>query len=216
MTSSPHRNRLRAVTVHDAVAVALDSMRIEARSIERAAEHLADDLVAAVELIRATRGRVLVSGLGKSGHIGGKIAATLASTGTPAQFIHAGEALHGDSGAAKAHDDVGLLISNSGETAEVCRFGSMLTSWDVPVIAMTSKPGSTLARLAKVHLDISVEREADPLRLAPTASTTVTLSIGDALAAALMTLSGFTSEQFADRHPGGPLGLLLTPDQEGG
>lgn len=204
-----------ALSTEGAVAVAVESMLIEARSIEHAADSLALVLIDAVELIRSARGRVVVSGLGKSGHIGAKIAATLTSTGTPAQFVHAAEAMHGDSGAARS-DDVALLISNSGETTEVCRFASMLAAWNVPIIAMTSNSESTLARMAQVHLDIGVEKEADPLGLAPTASTTVTLAVGDAIAAALMTLSGFTPEEFAARHPGGSLGQLLHETQTNG
>lgn len=205
MSTAP---RVGSVSSAGAVAVAREAMLIEARSIERASEHLAPGLIDAIELLRNVRGRVLVSGLGKSGHIGAKIAATLTSTGTPAQFVHSAEALHGDSGAARG-DDAAILISNSGETLEVCRFASMLSAWNVPIIAMTSNPASTLARSAQVHLDIGVEREADPLDLVPTASIAVTLAIGDALAAGLMIVSGFTPEDFAARHPGGSLGAEL-------
>lgn len=191
-----------------AVVAGITAMRIEAEAIQAAAERIAPELAGAVRLVRRARGRVLVSGIGKSGHVGAKIAATLASTGTPAQFVHSSEALHGDSGMATP-DDVAILISNSGETAEVNHFASMLRRWAVPTIAMTRDPSSTLARLCDLHLDIRVDREADPLGLAPTSSTTLTLAIGDALAAALMTMSGFTSEQFAERHPGGSLGAQL-------
>lgn len=194
--------------IDDAVSAGITAMRIEASAIAAAAERVAPELSAAVLLIRAAQGRVLVSGIGKSGHIGAKMAATLASTGTPAQFVHSSEALHGDSGMATPKD-VAILISNSGETAEVNQFAAMLSRWGVPTIAMTRDPSSTLASLCGVHLDISVDREADPLGLAPTSSTTLTLAIGDALAAVLMTLSGFTSEQFAERHPGGSLGAQL-------
>jgi arabinose-5-phosphate isomerase len=194
--------------IDDAVTAGITAMRIEARAIATASERVAPGLGAAARLIRDARGRVLVSGIGKSGHIGAKMAATLASTGTPAQFVHSSEALHGDSGMATPQD-VGILISNSGETAEVNQFAAMLRRWGVPTIAMTRDPASTLASLCQVHLDISVDREADPLGLAPTSSTTLTLAIGDALAAVLMTLSGFTSEQFAERHPGGSLGAQL-------
>lgn len=202
----PEQDEMGAVVT--AVAAGVTAMRIEADAVAAAAERIAPELTDAVRLIRASRGRVLVSGLGKSGHVGAKIAATLASTGTPAQFVHSSEALHGDSGMATP-DDVAILISNSGETAEVNHFARMLKSWGVPRIAMSRDPSSTLARLCDVHLDIRVEREADPLGLAPTSSATVTLAIGDALAAALMTLSGFTSEEFAKRHPGGSLGAQL-------
>ncbi|HEV6953449.1 MAG TPA: SIS domain-containing protein [Promicromonospora sp.] len=191
-----------------AVSAGVRAMRIEADAVSAAAERVAPELAEAVRLIRRAQGRVLVSGLGKSGHIGAKVAATLASTGTPAQFVHATEALHGDSGTATPAD-VAILISNSGETAEVNHFARMLQAWGVPRIAMTRDPSSTLALLCDVHLDIRVEREADPLGLAPTSSATVTLAIGDALAAALMTLSGFTPADFAQRHPGGSLGAQL-------
>lgn len=194
--------------VEAAVSAGVLAMRIEASAIEAAAARVAPQLQDAVRLIRGASGRVLVSGIGKSGHVGAKIAATLASTGTPAQFVHSSEALHGDSGMATAVD-VAILISNSGETAEVNHFAGMLRRWGVPMIAMTRDPGSTLARLCDVTLDIQVDREADPLGLAPTSSTAVTLAIGDALAAVLMTLSGFTPEQFAERHPGGSLGAQL-------
>ncbi|GAB2600568.1 KpsF/GutQ family sugar-phosphate isomerase [Pseudactinotalea suaedae] len=192
----------------EAVRAGVGAMRIEASAITVAADRIAPQLSAAVRLIRGARGRVLISGIGKSGHVGAKIAATLASTGTPAQFVHSSEALHGDSGMATPAD-VAILISNSGETAEVNQFATMLKRWGVPMIAMTRDPSSTLADLCDVHLDIAVDREADPLGLAPTTSTTVTIAIGDALAAVLMTMSGFTPEQFAERHPGGALGAQL-------
>ncbi|WP_156250293.1 KpsF/GutQ family sugar-phosphate isomerase [Pseudactinotalea terrae] len=191
-----------------AVDAGVGAMRIEANAIAVAADRIAPQLAAAVRLIRQARGRVLVSGIGKSGHVGAKIAATLASTGTPAQFVHSSEALHGDSGMATPND-VAILISNSGETAEVNQFAAMLRRWGVPIIAMTRDPDCTLSRLANVNLDIAVDREADPLGLAPTSSTTVTIAIGDALAAVLMTMSGFTPEQFHERHPGGSLGAQL-------
>ncbi len=194
--------------LYAAVAVGVRALEIEAAAIAAATERIAPDLRAAAALIRGAGGRVLVSGIGKSGHVAAKIAATLASTGTPAQFVHSSEALHGDSGMATP-SDVAILISNSGETAEVNQFAGMLGRWGVPMIAMTRNPTSTLARLCDVHLDISVDREADPLGLAPTSSTTLTMAIGDALAAVLMTLSGFTPEQFAERHPGGSLGAQL-------
>lgn len=191
-----------------AVDAGVGAMRIEANAIAVAADRIAPQLAAAVRLIRQARGRVLVSGIGKSGHVGAKIAATLASTGTPAQFVHSSEALHGDSGMATPND-VAILISNSGETAEVNQFAAMLRRWGVPIIAMTRDADCTLSRLANVNLDIAVDREADPLGLAPTSSTTVTIAIGDALAAVLMTMSGFTPEQFHERHPGGSLGAQL-------
>jgi arabinose-5-phosphate isomerase len=198
-----------AEALASAVEAARLALALEARSIERTSERLGDALPAAIALMARTRGRILVSGLGKSGLIGAKIAATLASTGTPAQFVHAAEALHGDSGAATP-DDAAVLISNSGETFEVCYFARMLQHLGVPIITMAGREDSTLAHAAEVFLDISVEREADPLGLAPTASTATTLAVGDALAAGLMTLSGFTAEDFAVRHPGGSLGAHLS------
>lgn len=191
-----------------ALAAALAAMSVESAAIAHARDAARTTLPRAVELVRAARGRVVVSGLGKSGHIGAKIAATLVSTGTPAQFVHAAEALHGDSGAV-TDGDVAILISYSGETAEVCRFGRMLVARSVPVIAMTGRPSSTLACQSALVLSIAVEREADPLGLAPTASTACTLALGDALAAALMAASGFSAADFATRHPGGALGARL-------
>jgi arabinose-5-phosphate isomerase len=194
----------------DALAAARRALEIESRSIGVLAQRIGSELTAAVELLMSTSGRVVVSGLGKSGHVGRKIAATLASTGTPAFFVHATEALHGDAGMLTG-EDVGILISNSGETAEVCQFGALLLARGIPVIAMTGQPGSTLARLAAVHLMVAVEREADPLDLAPTASTTAVMAMGDALAAALMVMRDFRHEDFAMRHPGGSLGQRLAP-----
>jgi arabinose-5-phosphate isomerase len=159
-------------------------------------------------LLIGCRGRVVVTGMGKSGHIGGKIAATLASTGTPAFFVHPGEASHGDLGMI-TRDDAVIAISNSGETAEVLTILPLIKRMAVPLVAMTGRPGSTLARSADVHLDVSVEQEACPLNLAPTASTTATLAMGDALAVALLEARGFTPEDFAMSHPGGTLGRRL-------
>lgn len=197
------------------LAAAYAAMAIESAAIARTREAVRDALPHAIRLLSLTRGRVIVSGLGKSGHIGAKMAATLASTGTPAQFVHAAEALHGDSGMATPQD-AAILISYSGETAEVCQFAAMLAAGRVPVIAMTGRPESTLARRSNVHLSIAVEREADPLNLAPTASTASTLALGDALAAALMEISGFGPEDFALRHPGGSLGAQLAVGGESG
>ena len=194
-----------------ALAAADRAMAIESDAIAATRAAVKAELPTALRLLAGTRGWVVVSGLGKSGHIGSKIAATLASTGTPAFFLHSAEALHGDSGMATP-DDVAILISYSGETAELCHVARMLAARGVPVIAMTGRPQSTLAGLARVHLSIHVESEADPLGLAPTASTASTLALGDALAAGLMTLSGFTAEQFATFHPGGSLGRQLLGD----
>jgi arabinose-5-phosphate isomerase len=156
----------------------------------------------------ACKGRVVVSGIGKSGHIARKIAATLASTGTPALFLHPAEAAHGDLGMVTTQD-VLIAISYSGESSELAVVLPAVKRMGVPVIAMTGKPESRLATVADVHLDVSVEKEACPLNLAPTASTTVTLALGDALAVALLELRGFKSEDFALSHPGGALGRRL-------
>jgi arabinose-5-phosphate isomerase len=160
-------------------------------------------------MIAARPGRVVVCGMGKSGLIGRKIAATLSSTGTPAFFLHASEALHGDLGMVTTEDTV-VMISNSGETAEVIHLLVPLRDMCVPVIAMTGNGRSTLARKADVFLDISVEREACPLNLAPTTSTLVTLALGDAMAMALSQLRGFEAGDFARCHPGGSLGRRLS------
>ncbi|MBF0255152.1 MAG: KpsF/GutQ family sugar-phosphate isomerase [Gammaproteobacteria bacterium] len=153
-------------------------------------------------------GRVIVTGMGKSGHIGNKIAATLASTGTPAFFVHPGEASHGDLGMI-TDKDVVVALSNSGETAEILTILPLIKRLGAPLIALTGNPESNLAREADVHLDVSVEKEACPLGLAPTSSTTATLAMGDALAIALLEARGFTEEDFARSHPGGSLGRRL-------
>jgi arabinose-5-phosphate isomerase len=162
----------------------------------------------ACRLMLDCSGRVIVTGMGKSGHVGHKIAATLASTGTPAFFVHPGEASHGDLGMI-TRKDVVLAISYSGEAVEIVTILPLIKRMGVPLIAMTGKPGSTMARIADVHLDVAVQKEACPLNLAPTASTTVTLAMGDALAVALLELRGFTQEDFARSHPGGALGRRL-------
>ena len=167
-----------------------------------------DGFARACQLLIACRGRVIVTGMGKSGHIGGKIAATLASTGTPAFFVHPGEARHGDLGMI-TRDDAVIAISNSGETAEVLTILPLIKRMGIPLVSMTGRPGSTLAKSADVHLDVSVAQEACPLNLAPTASTTATLAMGDALAVALLEARGFTPEDFALSHPGGTLGRRL-------
>ena len=162
----------------------------------------------ACRIMMHCEGRVVVTGMGKSGHIGSKIAATLASTGTPAFFVHPGEASHGDLGMITPGDAV-LALSNSGETSEVLTILPLLKRMDTPLIALTGNPASTLAREARVHLDVGVEKEACPLDLAPTASTTAALVMGDALAIALLEARGFTPEDFALSHPGGSLGKRL-------
>ena len=181
---------------------------IEKQAIEGLYEYLDDNFDAACQILFNCKGRVIVTGMGKSGHIGGKIAATLASTGTPSFFVHPGEASHGDLGMVAAQDVV-IAISNSGETSEVLNILPVIKRLGVPLIAMTGKPESTLARLADTHVCIAVAREACPLGLAPTASTTATLVMGDALAVALLNARGFTADDFALSHPGGSLGKRL-------
>jgi arabinose-5-phosphate isomerase len=163
----------------------------------------------AAALLHGCAGRIVVTGVGKTGLVGRKIAATLASTGTPAHFLHAGEAVHGDLGVVLEADIV-LAISNSGETAEVVELLPHLKQLKTPIIALTGVVSSTLARGSDVVLDVSVDREADPLGMAPTASTTAALAMGDALAAALMAARGLTRDQYAQRHPGGSLGNILS------
>jgi arabinose-5-phosphate isomerase len=195
-------------------ASAREVFAIESRAIAGLAERLDGGFRRACELILACRGRVVVTGMGKSGHIASKIAATLASTGTPAFFVHPGEASHGDLGMITASDVV-LALSNSGETDELLTIGPLIKRQGVPLIALSGKPDSTLGRLADVHLDVSVAEEACPLGLAPTASTTAALVMGDALAIALLEARGFTAEDFARSHPAGSLGrrlLLLISD----
>ena len=162
----------------------------------------------ACALLLACEGRIVVTGMGKSGHVAGKIAATLASTGTPAFFVHPGEAIHGDLGMITTRDVV-LALSNSGETAELLTILPVIKRLDVPLVALTGNGGSTLARYATVTLDVSVPAEACPLNLAPTASTTAALAMGDALAVAVLEARGFTEEDFARSHPGGSLGRRL-------
>ncbi|WP_022959605.1 KpsF/GutQ family sugar-phosphate isomerase [Spongiibacter tropicus] len=172
-----------------------------------------DSFDRACELLLNCQGRVVVTGMGKSGHIGSKLAATLASTGTPAFFVHPGEASHGDMGMIRPGDVV-IALSNSGTTAELVTLIPLLKLLAVPVLAMTGRPQSELAQAADVHLDVGVAQEACPLNLAPTSSTTVTLVMGDALAIALLEARGFTADDFAFSHPGGALGrrLLLKID----
>lgn len=167
-----------------------------------------DHFARAVELILSCRGRVVVSGVGKSGHIGRKVAATLASTGTPAFFVHAAEAAHGDLGMI-TKDDVVIGISYSGETGELLTIVPVIKREGTPLITITGNPASTLAKNADVNLDVHVTSEACPLNLAPTTSTTATLAMGDALAIAAMHAKGFTKEDFARSHPGGALGRRL-------
>lgn len=188
-------------------------LRVEADAVVALQARIDATFVAGCRLIQNCAGRVVVTGMGKSGHIGHKIAATLASTGTPAFFLHAAEASHGDIGMITAADVV-LALSNSGETAELIAILPVLKRLGVSLIALTGRPQSTLGRAADVILDVGVAVEACPLNLAPTASTTATLAMGDALAVALLEARGFTEEDFARSHPGGTLGrrLLLHVD----
>jgi len=193
-----------------ALDLAREALDIEGEAIRKLSARLDrdDSVPRAVALMMACKGRVVVSGMGKSGHIGRKIAATLASTGTPALFLHPGEAAHGDLGMVTSQD-VLIAISYSGESSELAIVIPAVKRMNVPVIAMTGKPESSLALAADVHLDVAVEKEACPLNLAPTASTTATLALGDALAVALLELRGFKSDDFARSHPGGALGRRL-------
>jgi arabinose-5-phosphate isomerase len=185
-----------------------EALQIEARAVAALVDRLGGEFEKACRILLACTGRVVVSGMGKSGHIGGKIAATLASTGTPAFFLHPAEASHGDLGMV-TKGDVVLAISYSGETVELLTILPLFKRMDARLIAMTGNPASTLAREADVHLDVSVPAEACPLNLAPTASTTATLAMGDALAVALLKHRGFTEADFARSHPGGALGRRL-------
>ena len=186
-------------------------IRTEARAVAALEQRIDATFAAAADLIMACNGRVVVTGMGKSGHIGSKIAATLASTGTPAFFVHPGEASHGDLGMITAQDVV-IALSYSGETAEVLTILPLIKRLAIPLIAISGHAHSTLAERADVHIDGSVETEACPLHLAPTSSTTAALVLGDALAIALLEAREFTVEDFARSHPGGALGrrLLLT------
>ncbi len=192
----------------DLTALAARVLDIESRAVVELVSRLDDTFADACRLCLETEGRVVVTGMGKSGHIGGKIAATLASTGTPSFYVHPGEASHGDLGMITSHDLL-LAVSYSGETDEVVTILPLIKRIGAKLISMTGKPESTLARAADVHLNVHVSEEACPLNLAPTASTTATLAMGDALAVALLESRGFTAEDFARSHPGGRLGRRL-------
>ena len=192
----------------DLLALAAEVLDIESRAVNQLKSRLDDSFIAACQLCLDTHGRVVVTGMGKSGHIGGKIAATLASTGTPSFFMHPAEASHGDLGMITASDTL-LAVSYSGETEEIVTILPLVKRMGAKLISMTGKPGSTLANAADVHLDVSVSEEACPLKLAPTASTTATLAMGDAMAVALLKSRGFTAEDFALSHPSGTLGKRL-------
>lgn len=183
-------------------------IRIEAEALSALEKRIDDRFLAAVNLCHACKGRVVIIGMGKSGHIGKKISATMASTGTPAFFLHPSEGIHGDLGMI-SRDDVVLTISNSGETEEILRILPAIKRLDLKVITMTGKIDSSLAKVSDVILDVSVREEACPLGLAPTASTTTALAMGDALAVALLQKKGFQKEDFAFFHPGGSLGRNL-------
>jgi len=187
---------------------AADVLRIESNGILSIIDRLDDNFVCAVELMRACGGKVVVTGLGKSGLICQKIAATLASTGTPSFFLHSGDAVHGDLGMVRA-DDVIIAVSNSGETDEILKLLPLFKLHGIKLIVMTGNPDSTLAKAGDVVLNVRVQEEACPLGLAPTASTTAALAMGDALAVVLLEEKGFKEDDFALRHPGGTLGRRL-------
>jgi len=196
------------ITQRGIAETARQVFREQAAALSSTADRLGEDFERAVQLMRGSKGRVIISGMGKSGIIGRKIAATLSSTGTPSFFVHPGEAYHGDLGMI-TKDDLALLLSYSGETEEVIRLIPSLRSFGVPIIAIAGKAQSTLARNANVFLDIHIDRESCPHNLAPTTSTTATLVMGDALAVALMQLKNFRPQDFAVFHPGGSLGRRL-------
>jgi arabinose-5-phosphate isomerase len=197
-----------AAQAQRAIALARDTFDIEAAAVLGLKERVGAEFAQVVSMVLALQGRVVVMGMGKSGHVGRKIAATLASTGTPALFVHPAEASHGDLGMITAADMV-LAISNSGESQEIAAILPVLKRLGTPVVAMTGNPNSMMARHAALRLDSGVEKEACPLNLAPTASTTAQLAMGDALAVALLDARGFRAEDFARSHPGGALGRKL-------
>src|SRR6202034_3719667 len=190
------------------VELGRQALNVEIDGLRAQLPRLGTDFARACRICLNCRGRVVVTGMGKAGHSGGRLAATLASTGTPAFFLHPGEASHGDVGMITREDAV-LALSNSGETDEILTIVPAIKRLGVPLIAFTGNAGSALARLATVHLNIGVPAEACPLNLAPTASTTAALAVGDALAVALLKARGFTEEDFARSHPAGNLGRRL-------
>jgi arabinose-5-phosphate isomerase len=203
-----HSRMTPAYTDEDLVELGRQALTIEIDGLRAQLPRLGSDFARACRICLSCKGRIVVTGMGKSGHIGGKIAATLASTGTPAFFVHPGEASHGDVGMI-TRDDAVLALSYSGETAEILTILPVIKRLGAPLIAFTGNPGSPLARIATVHVDIRVPAEACPLNLAPTASTTAALAVGDALAVALLKARGFTEEDFARSHPAGALGRRL-------
>ena len=197
------------MTDHKAlIASAQRTIRLETDAIEQLLARIGEDFARACEILLACKGRIVVVGMGKSGHIGRKIAATLASTGSASFFVHPAEASHGDMGMI-TENDVVLALSNSGTTSEIVTLLPLIKRLDIPLVSMTGNPDSILAHTAAVNLDASVSSEACPLNLAPTSSTTVALVLGDALAIALLEARGFTAEDFAFSHPGGALGRRL-------
>ncbi len=191
-----------------ALTLAREVLLIEAQAVQALAERLDESLLQALDIILQCHGRVIVSGMGKSGHIARKIAATMSSTGTPAYFVHPAEASHGDLGMITC-DDVIIALSNSGESEELMTIVPVIKRQGARLISMTGNPESSLAKAADAHLNAAVDKEACPMNLAPTASTTAALALGDALAVALLDAKGFSAEDFARSHPGGSLGRRL-------
>ena len=192
----------------DLIKIAQETFHIEADALNKAAERLDQNFLDAIELIMHTKGKLIITGVGKSGLVGAKMAATFASTGTSSFFLHPTEALHGDLGMI-GKDDTLMAISSSGESEELTKILPHIKRFDIPLIGLTGNGNSSLAKYADVFLDISVEKEACPLNIAPTTSTTLTMALGDALAVALMNKRGFKKEDFASFHPGGSLGKKL-------
>ncbi len=193
---------------HSYIKLGLAVLKTESEAITALMQRLDQSFHRACEMLLDCEGRIVVTGMGKSGHIGNKIAATLASTGSPSFFMHPGEASHGDLGMITT-DDLLIALSNSGETSEITLLLPLLKRLGIPLIALTGNPGSTLARAADINLDVSIHKEACPMGLAPTSSTTASLAMGDALAIAVLQARGFTEEDFALSHPGGNLGRRL-------
>jgi len=208
MTSSLHHKKNALVNHESTLTLAQEVLQLESAEINALAKRLDRQFADAVALVLNCKGRVVVSGMGKSGHIGGKIASTLASTGTPAFFMHPAEASHGDLGMITAGDVV-IALSNSGESDEILAIVPPLKRLGASIVAITGNDASTLAKAADIHLSAHVSKEACPLGLAPTSSTTVALALGDALALCVLDLRDFTAEDFARSHPGGSLGRRL-------
>ncbi|HQD45421.1 MAG TPA: KpsF/GutQ family sugar-phosphate isomerase [Kaistella sp.] len=193
----------------DILQLAKNAIDIEISELENLKIRLSEDFLKAVEIINSAKGKLIIVGIGKSAHVGNKIVATLNSTGTPSQFLHASEAIHGDLGVIQKTDVV-LCISNSGNSPEIVNLAPFLKEYSSALIAMTGNPNSKLAEFSDVILNTHVEKEACPIKLAPTSSTTVQMALGDALAVCLMELNGFKENDFAKFHPGGSLGKNLT------